>query len=232
MRWPRPCRARNATPFPSSMPSTMTSEGSPNGVFTRTSRVFVNPFIAYSPLPPMMPIAARALAFLLLDLLAFFAAISFLSSSGEGRSSSGFHSPPKRDPSFDPQLPRPIPPGELRRPLLPKRARATAIRAVRSDDFSNARRVFADAARSIQNVSGISQLCRPIPQSPCSPKPPCAPPEDASRRAALLATAWPATAARAGRRLRDPLCSKQKCRLFPSARLSYSEYRRQALAQA
>src|SRR5882757_3131818 len=92
-------------------------------------------------------------------------------------------------PIFDPQLPQPIPQGALRRPLLPKRVRATEIRAVRSDDSSNARHVFADAARSIQNVFGILQLSRPIPQSLCSPKPPCAPLEDASRRAASPATA-------------------------------------------
>jgi hypothetical protein len=42
-RWPRPCRARNATRWPSSVPITMASEGSPNGVFTRTSRVCVRP---------------------------------------------------------------------------------------------------------------------------------------------------------------------------------------------
>src|SRR6266851_5750936 len=79
MRCPRPCRAKNATRFLSSVPSTIASEGSPNGVFTRISRVFVNPFIAYSPLPPMMPIAARALDLALFDLLAFFATICILS---------------------------------------------------------------------------------------------------------------------------------------------------------
>ena len=31
-RWPRPCRARNATSLPSSRPTTYGSEGSPNGV--------------------------------------------------------------------------------------------------------------------------------------------------------------------------------------------------------
>src|SRR6266853_4085126 len=232
MRWPRPCRARNATRFPSNVPSTMASEGSPNGVFTRTSRVFVNPFIAYSPLPPMMPIAAWTLDFALFDLLAFSAAISLLSSSREGRSSSGFRSRRKTDPSFDRRLPRPIPQAAIRRPLLPKRVRATEIRGVRSDDFSNARRVFAGAARSIQNVSGISQPSLPLPQFPCSPKPPCAPPEDASRRVALPATAWPAIVAPDGLRLRDPLCSRQICRQSPSARLSYFECRRQALAPA
>src|SRR6267154_999764 len=232
MRWPRPCRARNATRFPSNVPSTMASEGSPNGVFTRTSRVFINPFIAYSPLPPMMPIAAWTLDFALFDLLAFSAAISFLSSSREGRSSSGFRSRRKTDPSFDRRLPRPIPQAAIRRPLLPKRVRATEIRGVRSDDFSNARRVFAGAARSIQNVSGISQLSLPLPQFPCSPKPPFAPPEDASRRVALPATAWPAIVAPDGLRLRDPLCSRQICRQSPSARLSYSECRRQNPVQA
>src|SRR6266446_10608953 len=119
----------------------------------------------------------------------------------------------------------PIPQAAPRLPLLPKRARATAIPAVRSDGFSNARGVFVDVGRSIQNVFGISQLCRPILQFPCSPKPPCAALEDASRHAALPATAWPAIAAPDGRRLRDPLCSRQICRQSPSARLSYSECR-------
>src|SRR6266853_5449009 len=126
----------------------------------------------------------------------------------------------------------PIPQAAPRLPLLPKRARATAIPAVRSDGFSNARGVFVDVGRSIQNVFGISQLCRPILQFPCSPKPPCAALEDASRHAALPATAWPAIAAPDGRRLRDPLCSRQICRQSPSARLSYSECRRQDPVQA
>ena len=41
LRWreamPRPCRARNATSFPASLPTTYLSEGSPNGVPTRRS---------------------------------------------------------------------------------------------------------------------------------------------------------------------------------------------------
>src|SRR4029077_13084985 len=77
MRCPRPCRARKATRFPSRVPSTIASEGSPNGVFTRISRVSVSPLIAYSPLPPMMPIVAWAADFALLGLPAFFGAIFF-----------------------------------------------------------------------------------------------------------------------------------------------------------
>src|SRR5215472_255180 len=75
MRCPRPCRARNATRFPSSVPSTSASEGSPNGVFTRTSRVSVNPLMAYRPLPPMIPMDACAAFALLFPFFAFFAAI-------------------------------------------------------------------------------------------------------------------------------------------------------------
>src|SRR5260370_4866033 len=63
----------------------------------------------------------------------------------------------------------------------------------------------------------------PLPQFPCSPKSPCAPPEDASRRVALPARAWPLIVAPDGLRLRDPLCSRQICRQSPSDRLSYFE---------
>jgi hypothetical protein len=37
----------------------MTSDGSPNGVFTRISRLSASPGMVYSPLPPIMPIVAR-----------------------------------------------------------------------------------------------------------------------------------------------------------------------------
>ena len=57
-RCPRPCRARNATLRPSSSPRTNASEGSPNGVVTRSSRTFVSPGMAYKPLPPIIPISA------------------------------------------------------------------------------------------------------------------------------------------------------------------------------
>src|SRR6267143_4010451 len=75
MRCPRPCRARNATRFPSSVPRTITSEGSPNGVFTRISRVSVKPLIEYNPLPPIMPRVALFSGFPLFDFFVFFAAI-------------------------------------------------------------------------------------------------------------------------------------------------------------
>src|SRR6266850_2781552 len=75
MRCPRPCRAKNATRFPSSVPSTIASEGSPNGVFTRISRVSVKPFIEYKPLPPMMPSVALFPVFALFAFFVFFAAI-------------------------------------------------------------------------------------------------------------------------------------------------------------
>src|SRR6266851_7671620 len=232
MRCPRPWRARNATRFSSRVPSTIASEGSPNGVFTRISRVFVNPFIAYNPLPPMMPIAACALDLALFGFLAFFAAIFIFSPSREGRSSSEFRSPRKMDPSFEPQLPPPAPPGEFRRPPLPGRARATATRAFQSIGFSNARRVFAGADRSIQNVFEIYPPCPPIPQFPCSPKPLCAPLGVASRHAASPVTASQAVAVPTAPLPHDRPCSKQKCPQSPSARPSYSECHRQAPAQA
>src|SRR5712691_6569605 len=128
----------------------------------------------------MMPIAARALDLVLFDLLAFFGIIFILSSSREGRSSSGFRSRPKMDLSFDPQPPPPTPPGELRRLLCPKPAPANETRAARSNGSSNAPRVFVDAGRSIQNVSEISQLSQPRPQFLCSPKPRFERPEGAS----------------------------------------------------
>src|SRR5271165_1780109 len=59
-RWPRPWRARKATFFPSSVPTTNASDGSPNGVFTLTSRVPVSPLMVYRPLPPIIPISASA----------------------------------------------------------------------------------------------------------------------------------------------------------------------------
>src|SRR5260370_22756499 len=163
----------------------------------------------------MMPIVALASDLALLDSPLFFAAFFFLSSNREGRSSSEFRSRPKMDPSFDPQPPPPVPPSALRRPLHPTPAPANGIRAVRSSGFSNARRVFAGAARSLQNVFEISQPSRTIPQCPCSPTPLCAPPEGASRRAASPATAWPAIAAPADPRLRDRPLSPQKCRQSP-----------------
>src|SRR5471030_1532236 len=57
---PLPCRARNATSRPSSLPSTSTSLGSPKGVSTRSSRTSVSPGMPYSPLPPIIPISAFA----------------------------------------------------------------------------------------------------------------------------------------------------------------------------
>src|SRR5579871_3965539 len=58
IRCPRPCRARNATFRPSSVPSTYASDGEPNGVSTFVSRTSLKPGIEYSPLPPTIPISA------------------------------------------------------------------------------------------------------------------------------------------------------------------------------
>src|SRR5215510_413557 len=66
-RCPRPWRARNATRFPSTIPVTIASEGSPKGVLKRTSLTAERPFIEYRPLPPMIPTLA------LLFLAALFA---------------------------------------------------------------------------------------------------------------------------------------------------------------
>src|SRR5271168_3594266 len=75
MRWPRPWRARKATRFPSSVPTTKTSEGFPNGVFTRTSLVSVRPLIAYKPLPPIMPMVGLPSFFAALGCFGFSTAI-------------------------------------------------------------------------------------------------------------------------------------------------------------
>src|SRR5690349_13777137 len=55
-RCPTPCRARNATRRPRSIPSTYGPEGSPNGVAIVRSSRSVNSAMSYRPLPPMMPI--------------------------------------------------------------------------------------------------------------------------------------------------------------------------------
>ena len=53
---PAPCRARNATRLPRSVPSTYGPDGSPNGVVSVTSSRSVTSAMSYRPLPPMMPI--------------------------------------------------------------------------------------------------------------------------------------------------------------------------------
>src|SRR5215471_5442104 len=58
MRWPRLCRARNATLRPSRFPRTYESEGSPKGVLILSSLRSLKPGMEYSPLPPIMPISA------------------------------------------------------------------------------------------------------------------------------------------------------------------------------
>src|SRR5437870_11626439 len=60
-RWPPPCRARNATRLPRSVPRTYAADGSPNGVVTFTSSRSVTPGMSYRPDPPMMPICARCI---------------------------------------------------------------------------------------------------------------------------------------------------------------------------
>src|ERR1700752_2363996 len=55
-RWPAPCRARNATRLPRSVPRTYGPDGSPNGVVTAISLRSVTSAISYRPEPPMMPI--------------------------------------------------------------------------------------------------------------------------------------------------------------------------------
>src|SRR5687768_6581359 len=55
-RCPAPCRARNATRFPRSVPIRYGPEGSPNGVVSATSLRSVTSAMSYRPLPPMIPI--------------------------------------------------------------------------------------------------------------------------------------------------------------------------------
>src|SRR5688572_15084267 len=55
-RCPAPCRARNATRFPRSVPVRYGPEGSPNGVVSVTSLRSVTSAMSYRPLPPMIPI--------------------------------------------------------------------------------------------------------------------------------------------------------------------------------
>src|SRR6266571_6893479 len=70
-RWPPPCRARNATRLPRSVPSRYGAEGSPNGVVTLTSSRSVTPGMSYRPDPPMIPICARCMMPLAPPLLLF-----------------------------------------------------------------------------------------------------------------------------------------------------------------
>src|SRR5438132_3105880 len=60
IRWPAPCRARNATRLPPSVPSRYGPDGSPNGVFTAISSRSVKSAMSYRPLPPITPICADA----------------------------------------------------------------------------------------------------------------------------------------------------------------------------
>src|SRR5437762_9504862 len=57
MRCPTPCRARNATRLPRSVPTMYGPEGSPNGVAIVFSSRSVSSAMSYRPLPPMMPIS-------------------------------------------------------------------------------------------------------------------------------------------------------------------------------
>src|SRR5713101_3375511 len=61
IRWPMPCRGRNATRLPRSVPITYGPEGSPNGVASDRSSRSVNSAKSYSPLPPMMPMPTGTL---------------------------------------------------------------------------------------------------------------------------------------------------------------------------
>src|SRR3954465_471820 len=57
MRWPTPCRARNATRRPRSVPVTYGPDGSPKGVAMVFSSRSISSAMSYSPLPPMIPIS-------------------------------------------------------------------------------------------------------------------------------------------------------------------------------
>src|SRR5687767_14796051 len=58
---PAPCRARNATRFPRSVPIRYGPDGSPNGVSTFFSSRSVSSSMSYKPLPPMMPMVIASL---------------------------------------------------------------------------------------------------------------------------------------------------------------------------
>src|SRR5688572_28780782 len=62
IRWPRACRGRNATSRSAKVPVRISSDGEPNGVFTRTHFCPVSPSIWYRPLPPIMPILLIGIA--------------------------------------------------------------------------------------------------------------------------------------------------------------------------
>ena len=55
MRWPRPWRGKNTSRMPASVPQTNSSDGSPNGVVSRTRSTSCSPGISYNPLPPITP---------------------------------------------------------------------------------------------------------------------------------------------------------------------------------
>src|SRR5438045_762192 len=57
MRWPAPCRARNATRLPRSVPTMYGPDGSPKGVVTLCSSRSTSSAMSYRPLPPMIPIS-------------------------------------------------------------------------------------------------------------------------------------------------------------------------------
>src|SRR5437588_1088221 len=58
IRWPAPCRARNATRWPRSVARMYAPEGSPNGVSIFFSSRSVSCAMSYRPLPPMIPMVA------------------------------------------------------------------------------------------------------------------------------------------------------------------------------
>jgi hypothetical protein len=56
--WLTPCRARNATSRPCSVPRISGAEGAPKGVVISSARGARSSAMEYRPVPPMMPIIA------------------------------------------------------------------------------------------------------------------------------------------------------------------------------
>src|SRR6266478_4424295 len=158
--------------------------------------------------------------------------VSLISPPRKIRCASKCRSPRKMDLFFSPPLLPPIASTAPPRPLLPAPAATTATPAVRSIAASNALRACACAPRSLRNACETAQSYPQAHRFPCSPLPLCAPPEDASHRAASPATTWRSTAAPIGLHPRDRICSTQKCRRSPSARPSCFECRRPFRAPA
>src|SRR6266481_9746593 len=122
-------------------------------------------------------------------------------------------------PSFFPPL---LPPTASAAPRHLRRlahAATAVIPAIRSAAASSAQRVFACAHHSPQSACETARWFPPAHRRLYFPRPPCAPPVDASHPAASQETASRSTVVPVGPHPRDPIYSARKCRRSPSARL-------------